>query len=321
MAYCGEGFSAMGITEPSPPLCPITGLPARRRIQQVSGALLIALWRASFGVSTARQLRDVKWLGLWESPCGLAFFHPMIVGDEQFYRDFYERLGEGGPWKNALVPRSDFARVGALIAPGEKLLDVGCGTACFARHAKGAVYVGLEQNVTATSADVRNETVAQHAAAYPGAYDVVCSFHVAEHTSEPAHFVADMVRCLRPGGRLFLAVPRWPSALTDIPNLALNGPPHHLSWWSNRALRALAERVGLIVENIEVLPPSPDISIIYWMARLTPKLTGDRFFRHAWGWHASLGWSWLAARVCSSLFRIPANVKSFELLLIARRPT
>ena len=183
----------------------ITGLPASRRIQQVSGELLIALWQAAFGVSTARQLRDVKRFGLWESPCGLAFFHPMIVGDEQFYRDFYGRLGDGGPWRNALVQRSDFARVATLIAPGEKVLDVGCGTACFARHAEDVIYVRLEQNVTARSADVRSETVAQHAAEHPGAYDVVCSFHVAEHTSEPALFVADMVRCLRPGGA---AVPR-----------------------------------------------------------------------------------------------------------------
>ena len=308
----------MPFCEPSPPLCPITGLPARRRIQQVSSALLIALWRASFGVSTARQLREVKRFGLWESPCGLAFFHPMIVGDEQFYQDFYGCLGQAGPWSNALMPRSDFARVAALIAPDEKVLDVGCGTARFAHHVEHAIYVGLEQNATSTSADVRSETAAQHAAAHPGTYDVVCSFHVAEHTCEPVRFVADMVRCLRPGGRLFLAVPSWPSALTDIPNFAPNGPPHHLSWWSNSALQALADRVNLIVENVEVLPPSPNI--IYWMAWMTPKLTGERFFCDAWGWHGSLVWSWLAGRVCNSLFRIPAGVKSFELLLIARTP-
>jgi 2-polyprenyl-3-methyl-5-hydroxy-6-metoxy-1,4-benzoquinol methylase len=262
----------------------------------------------------------VKRFGLWESPCGLAFFHPMIVGDEQFYQDFYHRLGEGGPWKKALAPRSDFARVSALIAPGEKVLDVGCGTARFARHVEHAVYVGLEQHVATTSADVRSETVAQHATAHPDAYDVVCSFHVAEHTSEPASFVGDMVRCLRPGGRLFLVVPSWPSALTDIPNFAPNGPPHHLSWWSNPALEALAAQLSLIVENVEVLPPSPDSSILYWMAWLTPKLTGERFFCDAWAWHGSLIWSWLAGRVCSRLFGIPAGVRSFELLLIARRP-
>jgi len=310
----------MPVTKALRPLCPVTGLPAKRRIQQVSGALLVALWRTSLGVSTARLLRDVKRFGLWESPCGLAFFHPMIVGDEQFYQDFYHRLGEGGPWRKALAPRSDFARVSALIAPGEKVLDVGCGTARFARHVEHAVYVGLEQYVATTSADVRSETVAQHATVHPDAYDAVCSFHVAEHTSEPARFVGDMVRCLRPGGRLFLAVPSWPSALTDIPNFAPNGPPHHLSWWSNPALEALAAQLGLIVENVEVLPPSPDSGILYWMAWLTPKLTGERFFCDAWAWHGSLIWSWLAGRVCSRLFGIPAGVRSFELLLIARRP-
>ena len=310
----------MPVTKALRPLCPVTGLPAKRRIQQVSGALLVALWRTSLGVSTTRLLRDVKRFGLWELPCGLAFFHPMIVGDEQFYQDFYHRLGEGGPWRKALAPRSDFARVSALIAPGEKVLDVGCGTARFARHVEHAVYVGLEQHVVTTSADVRSQTVAQHATAHPDAYDVVCSFHVAEHTSEPASFVGDMVRCLRPGGRLFLVVPSWPSALTDIPNFAPNGPPHHLSWWSNPALEALAAQLGLIVENVEVLPPSPDSGLLYWMAWLTPKLTGERFFCDAWAWHGSLIWSWLVGRVCSRLFGIPAGVRSFELLLIARKP-
>ena len=70
----------MRIAEPFPPLCPITGLRAKRQIQRVSGALLIALCRASFGVSTARQLRDVKRFGLWEYSCRLGFFDPMIVG-------------------------------------------------------------------------------------------------------------------------------------------------------------------------------------------------------------------------------------------------
>jgi hypothetical protein len=85
-------------------------------------------------------------------------------------------------------------------------------------------------------------------------------------------------------------------------------------------LEALAAQLGLIVENVELLPPSPDSGILYWMAWLTPKLTGERFFRDAWSWHGSLMWSSRAGRVCSRLLRIPADVRSFELLLIARRP-
>jgi hypothetical protein len=63
------------------PLCPITGVPASRRIQSISAWLLIGLWRWSFGVATDRQLGNIGHFGLWESPCGLAFFEPMLAGD------------------------------------------------------------------------------------------------------------------------------------------------------------------------------------------------------------------------------------------------
>jgi hypothetical protein len=43
------------------------------------------LWRGSFGVAADRELGNIKHFGLWESPCGLAFFEPMLVGDEAFY--------------------------------------------------------------------------------------------------------------------------------------------------------------------------------------------------------------------------------------------
>jgi SAM-dependent methyltransferase len=312
----------MADDSPAVPTCPITGLPARRRIQWVATPLLIALWRISCGVPTARQLRSVPRFGLWESPCGLAFFDPMIAGDETFYGDLYGRLGEGGPWQGARVERSDYARVAAEIKPGETVLDVGCGPAGFARWVPHARYVGLERSVEAqkVEADVRPQTIAEHAAAHPGEYDAVCSFHVIEHLAEPVLFVADMIRCLRPGGRLVVAVPSWPSALTEIPNFSPNGPPHHLTWWTEGALRALAATSGLVVESIEILPPSPAASIAYWMGRAAPKLTGTRFFRHAWGWHLGLLWSWLAGRVCNALRRLPAQAYSFELLLVARKP-
>jgi len=50
-----------------------------------------------------------------------------------------------------------YARVAAEIKPGEKVLDVGCGPAGFARWVPQARYVGLEQSVEAqkVAADVR----------------------------------------------------------------------------------------------------------------------------------------------------------------------
>ena len=316
-------MTAVGETrsEDRRPNCPITGLPAKRRVQRISSDLLIGLWRASFGVATERQLGVVPSFSLWESRCGLAFFDPMIAGDAAFYDDLYVRLGKEGPWTTRHAEGFDYRRAAALVRPGDRVLDVGCGSAGFSRFAPQARYVGLDQSTVAgAAADVRHESIADHARLHPGEYDVVCSFHVIEHVTDPVSFAADMMRCLRPGGRLVLAVPAWPGAMTDVPNLALNGPPHHLTWWTENALRALAERLGAVVETAEVLPPSLRLRRIYWMGWAAPKLTGDRFFRHAWGWHFGLVWSWLAGLVCSFVFgrRLPG--RPFELFLAARKP-
>ncbi len=198
------------VSAPVPPLCPATGLPAVRCIQVVSSSLLSLMYRVSFGVRVDRQLASAGRLRLWESPCGLAFFDPMIAGDKTFYDDLFGRLGEEGPWQAARVERSDYARVAAEIKPGEIVLDVGCGAAGFARWVPQARYVGLERSIEArkVDADVRQETIAEHAATHPGEYDAVCAFHVIEHLAEPAPFVADMVRCVRPGA-LGCASNRW----------------------------------------------------------------------------------------------------------------
>jgi hypothetical protein len=56
------------------------------------------------------------------------------------------------------------------------------------------------------------------------------------------------------------------------------------------------------------------------MGWAAPKLRGGRYFRHAEAAYFSLLWSWLAGRACSFLFHMPPGNKSFELLLIARKP-
>ena len=45
---------------------------------------------------------------------------------------------------------------------------------------------------TKCAADVRKETLVDHAATHLGEYDAVCSFHVLEHVATPVLFVADI---------------------------------------------------------------------------------------------------------------------------------
>lgn len=304
------------------PDCPITGLAAKRLIQGVSARLIEGLWRHAFGISVERQLNNFKRFGLWESACGLAFFDPMIEGDKSFYQDLYR----GGAFHRHLsapgLGRAEFKRIADIVRPREKVLDVGCGEGGLAQHLPYASYVGLDSNFSGVDAglDIRNESAAAHSGLHPLEYDAVCAFHVIEHVSDPLGFARDLANCVKPGGRLFIAVPSWPSPFTDIPNFVFNAPPHHLSWWNEGALRVLAGRLGLDVEEIQAVPFASHDSILFWMGHFAPKLTGDRYFRAHYTWYAALAWAWLAGRVANALLRVPANAAPAGLLLVARRP-
>ena len=117
-----------GPLHPVPP-CPITGAAGSRLIQRISANLLIGLWKAAFRVDTTAQLRPGSDYGLWESPCGLVFFEPRVVGDADFYRNLYPAWTRDGPWSKAGAPRADFTRAASLVRAGDRVLDVGCGKA------------------------------------------------------------------------------------------------------------------------------------------------------------------------------------------------
>jgi SAM-dependent methyltransferase len=308
---------------PEPPRCPITGEPAARLIQNIDARFLRALWRISMRVDPTPLFAGVARFGLWESPCGLAFFDPPIAGDASFYRDFYRRIGAHEKLSGEAVDRVEFRMAAERSPPGARVLDVGCGEGGFARYLPHATHVGLDPYFAADAPpgrDVRAETVATHAANHAGTYDAVVAFQVIEHVPDPVSLLRDMAACAAPGGLVMLGVPSWPSALTAIPNFVLNAPPHHLTWWTPPALRAIAARAGLSVEAVLDVPIGGTADLIAWMASFQPRRAGDRFFRHRWTWHASLAWGYAAGRTMFALRRKAPAVPPYDLLLIARKP-
>lgn len=306
------------------PRCPITGEPARRHIQDVGVKMLRSLWRYTAGGDPGHLFAGIKRFRLWESPCGLAFFDPPIAGDREFYRQFYHKIGAHDRLAGPTGIRPEMSIAGEQARPGDSVLDVGAGEGGFRRFLpEGVRYVGLDPSFAEDAPedrDVRADTIEQHAATHAGRYDVAVALQVIEHVPDPVGFTRLIADCVRPGGLVILGVPGWPCDMTDIPNFAPNAPPHHLSWWNEGALRALAARLGLVAEQVIHVDVASDTGLLCWMARLSPRRTEERYFKAAWSWHFALIFSWLGGKVMDRLFGVPKGAKPREWLLIARKP-
>lgn len=103
-----------------------------------------------------------------------------------------------------------------LVRPGGRLLDVGCGRGAVASllserfdevHGvdadEEALATAAERGVGVARADLDREPLPFA----DGYFDAVVSLDVIEHVLDPATFVRELARVLRPGGKVYLATP------------------------------------------------------------------------------------------------------------------
>jgi len=192
--------------------------------------------------------------------CDLVWADPMRGPGAGWYEAHQEYL------KNLLLGLDSLAWNHAqffrdLPHRGGELLDVGCGSGRFLARAAALGYTvtGFDFNPVAVQVarsrfglkDVYCASVEEFRVQNPGRrFDVVTAFEVLEHVEDPRGFLQTLFRWLRPGGFLALSVPyrdRWPRFGVDE---AWDLPPHHLTWWSRRAMTEALHRTGFQVQAI-----------------------------------------------------------------------
>lgn len=134
------------------------------------------------------------------------------------------------------------------------LLDVGCGTGAFLHlmQTRGWKVTGIEPDPGARN-KARELYGLQIAAPdilealQPASFDAITLWHVLEHVHDLHPYMHTLARLLKPGGRLFIAVPNYRSLDADVYRLnwAAYDVPRHLYHFTPDAIRALLSRHGL----------------------------------------------------------------------------
>jgi 2-polyprenyl-3-methyl-5-hydroxy-6-metoxy-1,4-benzoquinol methylase len=169
----------------------------------------------------------------------------MITGDDLFYSKF-QKLN----WYY-LDDKEEYQYAKKYIKETDHVLDVGSGKGAFAKLLPNNKYVGLDFSLNAKKMAkeggllIHNESIQEHAKKHPGEYDIVCSFQVLEHVSDPYFFIEAQIKTLKINGLLIFSVPSEDSFLTCVVNGILNLPPHHVTRWTDTTLKKIAELFNL----------------------------------------------------------------------------
>jgi SAM-dependent methyltransferase len=199
---------------------------------------------------------------------------PQAIGDGKFYDDLQQYKG--------YYPgdKPEFTEAARYITSEDDVLEVGAGEGLFTHYIRCRSYTGLEFSDQAIDkADKKgikllHQSLEDHAGENPERYHAVCYFQVLEHVPHPGRFISDSLRCLKPGGKLILAVPSEDSFIKDAPNFYLNMPPHHASRWTDNALRKIGELYGLDLLQLFHEPLHPFHEMFYYKTMAYKKLNG-----------------------------------------------
>ena len=232
-------------------VCPLSGSSDVILVERIRAANLVKLYARTLKIDVASEFDHYTEVGYYHcNESDLRFFFPAVVGSAAFYGQLQHY-----DWYY-LQDKNEYEYASQYVKPSDWVLDIGCGKGDFRQRIPTQRYVGLEMNQAAIvegiekGIQILNESVQQHSQRNAEKYDVVCAFQVLEHVSDVHAFVGAAALCVRPGGLLVLSVPSYDSFGRYATNFSLDLPPHHVSRWSDKALRNIANIFSLAVVEI-----------------------------------------------------------------------
>jgi len=234
------------------PCCPLCYSEKIYEIETVQVADLKKSYKRMIGDSISDEFVEIQSILFMHCEnCDLKFFNPAITGSETFYGKLQKKFD----WYY-LDEKDEYDYAKKFINREDSVLEIGSGKGAFSRRIKSDNYIGLEFSTKAIdiaakdNISILNESIQEHAVNNSNKYDVVCAFQVLEHVADIKSFIESSINCLKQNGILIFSVPSADSFVSLAPNGILNMPPHHISWWSDKALSNITDLFGLQLIDI-----------------------------------------------------------------------
>lgn len=140
------------------------------------------------------------------------------------------------------------------------LLDVGAGTGAFLHHMKQAGW--KTEGVEPDNKAIRRAASQYGLSLKPSSelfrftennFDAITLWHVLEHVHDLHEYIQQLKKLLKPGGKLFIAVPNYTSCDAEFysSNWAAYDVPRHLYHFSPAAIHVLTDKHQLTIERMQ----------------------------------------------------------------------
>lgn len=185
--------------------------------------------------------------------CGFEYFDGRFAGGPRFYEELSRAQAAYYP-----SAREEFHRAAALAreSGARRILDVGAGHGHFLDLVKAPEVETAAVELNPDGARVcrgKGHAVFERLVheltpgETGGAFDLVTAFQVVEHVADPVAFLRAMSRLVAPGGFAAIGVPFASGVCRLAPCIPHQWPPHHVTRWRHRDLRALGAACGMEV--------------------------------------------------------------------------